>query len=115
MADDYEFKKKQPQAVFEPGTLENTRRNIGMIDPEEAAKMTKVLGGEIFVEKSVPIDYSKFPRKTVSHRSSSRLTGQTASSVSSSSTSSNSHSQTSSKSQSSQNQNSSKNSAEQKK
>ncbi|MCR5614054.1 hypothetical protein, partial [Treponema sp.] len=88
MADDIEFKRKQPQAVFEPGTLENTRRNIGMIDPEEAAKMTKVLGGEIFVEKSVPVDYSKLPKRAVQHRSHSKATGQTSAPVSSSSSSS---------------------------
>lgn len=85
--DDFEFKRKAPQAVFEPGTLENTRKNIGVLDPEEAAHMTKVLGGEIFTEKSVPIDYSKLPKKSIQHRSHSRATGQTSASVSSSSSS----------------------------
>ena len=84
MEDDYEFKPKAPpKAVFEPGTLEQTRKNIGVLDPEEAAKMTKVLGGEIFVEKSVPIDYSKLPKKAITHRSHARATGQTSSSYSS--------------------------------
>lgn len=82
MAEDYEFKKKVPQALFEPGTLENTRKNIGVLDPEEAAKMTKILGGEIFIEKSVPIDYSKLPKKAVKHRSSTKVTGKTSSSIS---------------------------------
>lgn len=94
MAEDFEFKKKAPQALFEPGTLENTRKNIGVIDAEEAAKMTKILGGEIFIEKSVPIDYSKLPKKVVSRRSTSKVTGKTSSSIStlSQSSSSNQHS-----------------------
>lgn len=104
MEEDYEFKaKKPPQAVFEPGTLEQTRKNIGVLDPEEAAKMTKVLGGEIFVEKSVPIDYSKFPKKAITHRSHSKATGHTSAPVSSSSSSSSSSSNsTSAKSKQSQ-------------
>lgn len=74
MSDDY--KPKKPQAVFEPGTLDNTRKNIGSIDAEEAARMTKVLGGEIMTEKSAPVDYSKLPKKAVSHHAS-RPVGQT--------------------------------------
>lgn len=35
---------------------------------EEAARMTKVLGGEIMTEKSVPIDYSKLPKRAPSRR-----------------------------------------------
>ncbi|QTQ15362.1 hypothetical protein [Treponema parvum] len=38
---------------LEPGTLENTRKNIGTINKEEAAQMIKVLGGEILEEKPV--------------------------------------------------------------
>ena len=82
MADDYEMKRKTPQAVFEPGTLDNTRRNIGVLDAEEAAKMQKVLGGEVFTEKSVPVDYSKLPKKAVSHRTVVRTSGQTSASIS---------------------------------
>lgn len=48
--------------------MDATRKNIGEIDKEEAARMTKVLGGEIMAEKSVPIDYSKLPKKAPSHR-----------------------------------------------
>ena len=66
MAD--EIRRRKPEAVYEPGTLENTRRNIGALDPEEAAKMTKILGGEIFTEKSVPIDYSKLPKKPIQRK-----------------------------------------------
>lgn len=37
-----------------PGTLEQTRRNIGQINKEEAAHMMKVLGGEVLQERYVP-------------------------------------------------------------
>lgn len=82
MADDVGMKKRPPQAVFEPGTLDNTRKNIGVLDAEEAAKMQKVLGGEVFTEKSAPIDYSKLPKKAVNHRAYSPATGHTSYSVS---------------------------------
>ncbi len=64
----------RPQAKWEPGTLDKTRQNIGTISKEEAARMTKVLGGEIFVEKSKPINYDSLPKKAPSyaHRSSGR-------------------------------------------
>lgn len=53
---------KKPEAKWEPGTLEQTRKNIGPIDEEEAKKMMKKLGGEVFTEKSVPFDTSSLPR-----------------------------------------------------
>ena len=67
MAEDFSGPSK-PKAVWEPGTLDATRKNIGAIDKEEAARMTKVLGGEIMTEKSVPIDYSKLPKRAPSNR-----------------------------------------------
>ncbi len=71
---------KKPEAKWEPGTLDQTRRNIGPIDQNEAQKMMKKLGGEIFTEKSAPIDYSSFPKaKEYSHRA----VGKSASSVAS--------------------------------
>ncbi|MBR5646937.1 MAG: hypothetical protein IKX23_09890 [Treponema sp.] len=39
-------------ANWEPGTLEQTRRNIGNIDEKEAAVMAKKLGGEVMYERS---------------------------------------------------------------
>ena len=66
---------KRPQAVWEPGTLDATRKNIGEIGTEEAARMMKVLGGEIMKEKSVPIDYSKLPKRAPSRRAA-RPSGQ---------------------------------------
>lgn len=72
---------KKPEAKWEPGTLDQTRRNIGPIDEEEAQKMMKKLGGEIFTEKSAPIDYSAFPKaKEYSRRV---VTGKSASNVAS--------------------------------
>ncbi len=67
MSEDFGGPSK-PKAVWEPGTLDATRKNIGEIDKEEAAYMTKILGGEIMTEKSVPIDYSKLPKRAPSRR-----------------------------------------------
>ena len=73
----------RPEAKWEPGTLDNTRRNIGPIDEDEAKKMMKKLGGEVFAEKSAPIDYSSLPKtkeysKRVVGRSASSIASQTA-------------------------------------
>ena len=70
----------RPEAKWEPGTLDNTRRNIGPIDEDEAKKMMKKLGGEVFAEKSAPIDYSAFPK---AKEFSKRVVGRSASSVAS--------------------------------
>ena len=76
----------RPEAKWEPGTLDNTRRNIGPIDENEAKEMMKKLGGEVFIEKSAPIDYSSLPRareysKRVVGRSASSVASQTAASA----------------------------------
>lgn len=39
-------------ADWEPGTLEKTRRNIGLIDDAEAASMARKLGGEVLYERT---------------------------------------------------------------
>lgn len=67
----------RPQAKWEPGTLDNTRRNIGSISTEEAARMAKVLGGEVFTEKSAPINYDAFPKKApaYAHRATGKSAG----------------------------------------
>ena len=70
----------RPEAKWEPGTLDKTRQNIGPIDAEEAKKMMQKLGGEVFAEKSAPIDYSAFPK---SKEFSKRAVGRSASSVAS--------------------------------
>lgn len=74
----------RPEAKWEPGTLDKTRQNIGPIDAEEAKKMMQKLGGEVFAEKSAPIDYSAFPR---AKEYSKRAVGRSASSVASRSSS----------------------------
>lgn len=71
---------KKPEAKWEPGTLDQTRRNIGPIDEDEAKKMMKKLGGEIFTEKSAPVDYSKLPH---SREMARKVVGKSASSVAS--------------------------------
>lgn len=71
----------RPQAKWEPGTLDHTRQNIGNISAEEAARMTKVLGGEIYTEKSAPINYDALPKKAPTY--AHRTTGKSANSVSS--------------------------------
>ncbi|MBQ0051179.1 MAG: hypothetical protein KBT11_03840 [Treponema sp.] len=76
---DYSSPKK-PEAKWEPGTLDNTRRNIGPIDQAEAQAMMKKLGGEIFTEKAAPIDYSSLPK---SKEYSKRAVGKSASSLAS--------------------------------
>nr|MCR4822003.1 hypothetical protein [Treponema sp.] len=68
----------KPEAKWEPGTLDQTRRNIGPIDEAEAKKMMQKLGGEVFAEKSAPIDYSALPK---AREYSKRVVGRSASSV----------------------------------
>lgn len=95
---DHQLKSNRPKAIYEPGELEKTRRNLGILDAAEAQELMKKLGGEIGVEKSVAFDESKMPsrnRTYVSRRSSS------GSSSSSSSSSSNYSSDSSSSSRSS--------------
>ena len=41
-----QFNNKKPAAIYEPGELERTRKNLGNIDKDEALKMIKTLGGE---------------------------------------------------------------------
>ena len=71
---DNQLKNKRPKAIYEPGELEKTRRNLGILDASEAQELMKKLGGEIGVEKSAAFDESKLPSRTrtyVSRRSSS--------------------------------------------
>lgn len=82
MGDD--FSQRKVEQSWEPGTLDATRRAIGPVDKEEAARMTKVLGGQILQEKSAPIDYSAFPPKERHY--SRRASGRSAADVASIST-----------------------------
>lgn len=47
---------KKPKAIYNPGELERTRKNIGEISPEEAMRIANRLGGEVGVEKSPKFD-----------------------------------------------------------
>ena len=49
--------------AFAPGTLEQTRKNIGAIDPAEALAMQKKLGGEILPERPTPINMDNLPKR----------------------------------------------------
>jgi len=85
MSDDF-LKTKRPKAIYEPGELEKTRRNLGILDAAEAQELMKKLGGEIGVEKSASFDESKLPSRTrtyVSRRSSSGSSSSSSSSGSS--------------------------------
>ncbi len=48
---------KPRQADWAPGTLARTRNAIGNIDPDEAKKMSKVLGGEVMYERPQTVEH----------------------------------------------------------
>ncbi len=77
MSDNMNISPKRPAAIYEPGELEHTRQNIGLLDPEEAQRMMKKLGGEIGIEKSMPFDEKSLPNKnrTVIRRTSPSSSG----------------------------------------
>ena len=54
--DEQENKPKKPVYRYEPGELDKTRKNLGFVEVDEAKKMVQVLGGEIGLEKSAPVD-----------------------------------------------------------
>lgn len=64
--------EKKPLFRYEPGELDKTRKNIGFIEADEAKKMVQVLGGEIGLEKSAPVD-EKAIRRVRSARTSQDL------------------------------------------
>lgn len=75
-------KTAKPKAIYEPGELDRTRKNIGEIDPEEAQKLTKILGGEIGVEKTPLYDEPNIKKvRTYAHRSDAKKTEKTADEV----------------------------------
>jgi hypothetical protein len=78
MSDDYNIKR--PVAKYEPGELDNTRKNIGLIDADEARKMAKLLGGEVFAEKTAPIDKNTFPSSRIYH-SGTHASGKTSADI----------------------------------
>ncbi|MBR6566741.1 MAG: hypothetical protein IKK79_08050 [Spirochaetaceae bacterium] len=70
--DEQEKKPKKPLYRYEPGELDKTRKNLGFVEAEEAKKMVGVLGGEIGLEKSAPVD-EKAIRKVRSARVAQNL------------------------------------------
>lgn len=54
--DGQEKRPKKPLYRYEPGELDKTRKNLGFVEADEAKKMVGVLGGEIGLEKSAPVD-----------------------------------------------------------
>ena len=54
--DGQDDKPKKPVYKYEPGELDKTRKNLGFIEADEAKKMVQVLGGEVGLEKSAPVD-----------------------------------------------------------
>ncbi|MDR1786595.1 MAG: hypothetical protein LBR23_09090 [Spirochaetaceae bacterium] len=54
--------QKRPKAVYEPGELARTRKNLGEIDPEEAMLIANRLGGVVGVEKAAPANPSLMKR-----------------------------------------------------
>ena len=65
-----------------PGTLDHTRQNIGPIDPVEAAKMQKVLGGEVLQERAAPINPDSLPKSKKRNRAVVKSSGLSSSDVS---------------------------------
>ncbi|MDC7124528.1 MAG: hypothetical protein PQJ46_03120, partial [Spirochaetales bacterium] len=49
-------------AKYNPGELDNTRKNIGSISAEEAKKMSALLGGEVGIEKTDAALKSRYDR-----------------------------------------------------
>lgn len=54
--DGQDDKPKKPVYKYEPGELDKTRKNLGFIEADEAKKMAQMLGGEVGLEKSAPVD-----------------------------------------------------------
>jgi len=40
------------KTLYEPGELDRVRKNLGDLDPEEARRVAKILGGEVGIERS---------------------------------------------------------------
>ncbi|MCL2126834.1 MAG: hypothetical protein FWH38_01150 [Treponema sp.] len=50
---------KKTNTIYEPGELDRVRGKLGDIDETEAKRMAQILGGEVGVEKSVPVKAQK--------------------------------------------------------
>jgi hypothetical protein len=61
-------------AEWAPGTLDQTRKAIGQIDPKEAEIMVKKLGGEVLNERAIPVNTSSTAGHA-SHRGAPHVSG----------------------------------------
>ena len=50
--------------TLEPGTIDQIRKNLGPLDPEEANLLSKKLGGEVLRERSADPSPSSMPRRS---------------------------------------------------
>lgn len=74
-------KQNKPKAVYNPGELDKTRKNIGEVSKEEALRVAKLLGGQVGVEKSVDTSEALNKRKrTYAHKNDSSSPAQPAAS-----------------------------------
>jgi hypothetical protein len=71
---DEELPYHSKNSDWAPGTLDQTRKAIGQIDPKEAAVMAKKLGGEVLNERSES-QHSSSAAGRVSHKSASYTSG----------------------------------------
>ncbi|GMO58667.1 MAG: hypothetical protein Ta2A_04310 [Treponemataceae bacterium] len=62
----------KPRAVYAPGELDKVRKNIGSIDPEEAKRLQKKLGGVVGVEKDAEVP-NTIAKKPPLHKGSEKL------------------------------------------
>lgn len=72
----------KPARSFAPGTLDKTRKAIGPVDQDEAARMANILGGEVLPERSVPINYDSLPKQKHKAQSFVKATGLSSSDIS---------------------------------
>ncbi|MDR2149333.1 MAG: hypothetical protein LBO67_00620 [Spirochaetaceae bacterium] len=61
------------KAVYAHGELEKVRQHLGEIDPEEAVRVAKLLGGEVGVEQPPPPPPALHPSKPDAHKSASEV------------------------------------------
>ena len=75
--------ENKPAKTLAPGTIDQVRKNIGPIDPEEAKLMSQKLGGEVLRERAAvqePISRPS-PKRTSQGASSVRASGYSSSDV----------------------------------
>jgi hypothetical protein len=61
------------KTVYEPGELDRVRKNLGEVDPDEARRIARILGGEVGYERA--LEESKAKKKREEARASGRDPG----------------------------------------